>query len=213
MLFADNFFVAWSTKDQPNQPTLFAPTITISEQMYLQMKNGVPVDMRALDVLRRQGSGGLAIDIYMWLAYRMNYLSRPTLVPWLALSNQFGGQYARLRAFKAHFLKQLPFVELAYPGLNIVVQENGLLLIPSARAVPKKFPKAAKLLEPPTSKQLPIEPVKTLVSPENAATWPGKIKRHYLRRLGLPGALFGDCWFSTYFLIISRGAPPQETAA
>ena len=74
----------------------------------------------------------LAIDLYVWLTYRMSYLNRPTLIPWNSLQAQFGSRYGRLRDFKRSYLSHLTDVLLVYPAVRLSEQPNGLLLFPSS---------------------------------------------------------------------------------
>jgi hypothetical protein len=76
--------------------------------------------------------------LLVWLSHRLGYVRRTQLVPWAALSEQFGSDYARLRDFKAVILKQLRDVLAVYPGANVTVAANGLLLAPSRTAIPRK---------------------------------------------------------------------------
>ncbi len=128
----------WSARDTaPDADSLLPSTITLSAEFYESiLRNPVPIDLRALKMLRSQGSGGLPIDLYVWLAYRMFSLREPTLVPWAMLEQQFGSQYTRPRAFKAELLKALPKVRTAWLKLKVAPSEDGLLLLPSPTPIP-----------------------------------------------------------------------------
>jgi len=129
---ADNWELWWSTKDTADQMPLWQSSITLSEKFYLSIvSDSIPVDLRALGALRAKGGGGLAIDIYTWLAHRMSYLRASTRIPWAMLELQFGSQYTRSRDFKSEFLKQLAAVKLVYPEVKASPYEHGLLLSPS----------------------------------------------------------------------------------
>ena len=77
------------------------------------------------------------IDILVWLSHRLSYLRRTQLVPWTLLAEQFG-DYGRPRDIKANLLKQLRAVLAVYPGANVDVTDDGLLLSPSRPAVPTR---------------------------------------------------------------------------
>jgi len=130
----------WSARD-PDDDQLLSSTITLSEEFYNSiLSNPLPVDMRALAYLRRQGTSGLPIDIYVWLAYRMHSLNRTGKdqhVSWKALQQQFGNQYRRERDFRPRFLGALPKVLAAYPWARegVKVTDNGLLLSPTRTPV------------------------------------------------------------------------------
>lgn len=135
---ADKALLWWDAQ-RPAQTALWASTVTLSEQFYNEVVNRpVPVDMRALRALKRSP---LALDLYAWLTYRMSYLGKPTMIPWGALSAQFGSDYARLRDFKAAFVAELQKVEVIYPEVRAMPADDGLTLLPSKPHVPK-LPKA-----------------------------------------------------------------------
>jgi hypothetical protein len=127
--FADRYELWWSPKADRQTEVLWPSSIVLSQQFYDAIVSApVPVDMRAIKALR---GSPLRLDIYTWLTHRMSYLRRPTTVPWEALAVQFGGDYTRLRAFRAVFLKQLDKVRAVYPGAEVHQAEHGLLLLPS----------------------------------------------------------------------------------
>jgi hypothetical protein len=84
--------------------------------------------MRALSALKKSP---LALDIYLWLTYRMFYLRKPTTIPWGVLAGQFGAGYAEPRQFKAAFLRELKKVQLVYPDAKLEDAPRGLMLLPS----------------------------------------------------------------------------------
>jgi hypothetical protein len=70
----------WWHPRQPGQESLWQSTVTLGERFFAEIiERPVPVDMRALRALRRSP---LALDLYVWLTYRMSYLRQPTAVPW-----------------------------------------------------------------------------------------------------------------------------------
>jgi len=91
-------------------------------------RSAVPVDLRAIRHLQRSP---LAVDLYVWLTYRMSYLKRPTLIPWQALQVQFGSDYSRLRDFEIHAVTQLEKVIRVYPTVRVSQTDTGLRLYPS----------------------------------------------------------------------------------
>ncbi len=129
--FADTWQLWWTPRDGDNE-MLWPSTITLSEKYYQSIVAApIPVDLRALAALRTHGGGGLPIDLYTWLAHRMSYLSRSTLVSWVLLSQQFGSQYTRLRDFRERLLEVLPKVLAVYPDAKVKPTADGLLLSPS----------------------------------------------------------------------------------
>lgn len=129
----DSALLWWSPK-APEQAALWKSVITLGEQFYKEIiERPVPIDMRALKALRKSP---LALDIYLWLSYRMFYLHSPISIPWAALQGQFGADYTRLRDFKAAFLRELKKVLVVYPEAKVAAVEIGaeggaLRLLPS----------------------------------------------------------------------------------
>jgi heat shock protein HslJ len=69
---------------------------------------------RALGYLKRSP---LAIDLYVWLTYRMSYLRKGTLVPRMSLEEQFGAD-SRPRDFRESVLIHFIEVLLVYPAVR-----------------------------------------------------------------------------------------------
>jgi hypothetical protein len=101
------------------------------------MEHAVPLDEHAIAKLK---NSALALDAYVWLVHRLHRLDKQTVVPWHALSQHFGSvSEHRVLAFR---LKEaLKDVMAVYPGANIEPTAKGLVLRPSAPAVPSnKYP-------------------------------------------------------------------------
>lgn len=119
----------WANKEELGQEGLWNSEVRLSQEFFQSIENGpVPVDLAAIRAL---GGSSLRIDMYMWATYRMYYLTKPTRIKWADLSNQFGAQYGRIRAFKAAFIKELQAVQIVYPALNAEVTPDYLILRPS----------------------------------------------------------------------------------
>jgi len=131
---ADRHVLWWDAK-KPEQAALWQSSVTLTERFYEEViSSPVPIDMRALRALRRSP---LALDVYVWLTYRMSYLRKPTTIPWKALEAQFGADYKRTRAFKEAFLKHLKTVNEVYREAKVEESRDGLVLRPSRPHTPK----------------------------------------------------------------------------
>ena len=111
----------WWDPKNPEQASLWKSTVTLSEEFFSEIVDRpVPIDLRALKVLKRSP---LALDIYCWLTYRVSYIKGPVSIPWVALQQQFGSQYAETaqgrRHFRAEFLKQLKKVLTVYSSVQV----------------------------------------------------------------------------------------------
>ena len=90
-----------SLTDNDTQGSLWQERVLLNEQFYAALvAHPVPVSETAL---RAIGARSLAIDTYIWLAYRLHSLRADTTVGWAALHAQFGAGFSRLRDFATPF--------------------------------------------------------------------------------------------------------------
>lgn len=128
----------WANREDPGDQALWASEVRLSQEFYDSIINApVPIDLKALRAL---GGSSLRIDLYLWATHRMYYLRKPTRIKWEDLNNQFGAQYARVRAFRTAFIKALEEVKIVYPALNTEVTPQYLILKPSLTHVPTNKP-------------------------------------------------------------------------
>lgn len=151
----------WWKPREPDQLPLWQSTVTLSSEFFEEIiERPVPVDMAALKALKRSP---LALDIYLWLTYRMSYLQRDTVIPWELLQRQFGADYAQdaqgHRDFKKFFIKRLGNVIAIYEKARVAPMERGLLLKPSPPHVAKRpfiMPEGKKVQVPAPPPLVPI---------------------------------------------------------
>jgi hypothetical protein len=104
-------------------------TVELSESFFKSItERPVPVCESAIRVL---GERCMALDLYLWLAYRLHSLPRPTVVPWASLHSQFGAATRLLKHFKPHFAREIEAALAAYPGARVELREDGIRLHPS----------------------------------------------------------------------------------
>jgi hypothetical protein len=94
----------------------------------------VPVREEAIQAI---GTRSLAIDVYIWLAYRLHSLAKPTPVSWPAVHAQFGAGFRLVRQIKPTFIEALRMALAVYPEACVDADKQGLILHPSPPAVPK----------------------------------------------------------------------------
>lgn len=113
-------FVFWNDKN-PEQRGLWESTLILTDDFYNSVATRpVPIDLRVLHALSKSP---LAMDIYVWLVYRIFVLRvsghSQALIPWVGLKEQFGSCYASdlkgLKNFKGKFMTRLKEVLLFYP--------------------------------------------------------------------------------------------------
>jgi hypothetical protein len=104
-------------------------SVRLSANFYEQLrKHPVPIWEPALGHIANQS---MAIDVYIWLSYRLHSLTRPTPISWVALHGQFGGGFKHLPQFKAHFRQAVGTACAVYPDAHVDIQQSGLVLHPS----------------------------------------------------------------------------------
>ena len=133
---ASQYQLWWDAK-APQQRCLFQSSVTLGEGFYKEIiDRPIPVNMEALKVLKKSP---LALDLYVWLTYRLSYLGKPTTIPWEALQSQFGSDYTRIRRFKTKVGEALSKVVALYPEAKFEIDPVGLRLFPSRPHVSRKL--------------------------------------------------------------------------
>jgi hypothetical protein len=103
--------------------------VELSESFYRAVReHPVPVSEAAVRAL---GERCMALDVYMWLAYRLHALGRETFVPWGRLFMQFGAATNALKHFKPRFARDLEMALAVYPAAAARLGEDGMTLAPS----------------------------------------------------------------------------------
>jgi hypothetical protein len=121
--------------DGSSQLQLWRESVKLDEGFYQSLiDHPLPLREAAIKEISRRS---MAIDVYIWLAYRLHELSRPISISWKALQDQFGAGFNRLRAFREKFREPLALALAAYPEAKISIDEAGMILYPSAPPVPQ----------------------------------------------------------------------------
>jgi hypothetical protein len=118
-----------------DQPTLWQDRVRLDQGFWRSLReHPVPVREEAIKAI---GTRSLAIDVYIWLAYRLHALPKSTMVSWPAVHGQFGAGFRLVRQIKPTFLEALTLALAVYPEARVSVEKEGITLHPSAPAVPK----------------------------------------------------------------------------
>ncbi|MDA0967613.1 MAG: replication protein RepA [Proteobacteria bacterium] len=109
----------WLSKDV-SQPQLWEPTLTLSDDFMSALSNThTIIDLRPLIELQ---SSPRAMDMYMWLSYRIKKVNRPVKISYEDLHNIFGLQTKTLKKFKENFKESirtaLPYIKNANVDLD-----------------------------------------------------------------------------------------------
>ena len=120
----------------PQQSSLWQEKVRLDEG-FLKSLREHPVPIRE-EAIRIIGTKSMAIDIYIWLAYRLHVLSKATPISWLSLHTQFGTGFKHLRQFKPTFADALALATAVYPEAKIEIGQDGLTLNPSTPPIPER---------------------------------------------------------------------------
>ena len=117
------------------QETSFVEGVRLGESFYSALKrHPVPIWEPALQHIQ---NNSMALDLYVWLAYRLHILQKPTSVHWGALHGQFGAGFKAQRHFRPTFGSNLRLALATYPDARVDERENGVILHPSRPPVAK----------------------------------------------------------------------------
>lgn len=129
-------------REDDRQQQLWEETVQLSETFFKALQaHPVPVQEAALREIANQS---LAIDIYVWLAYRLHSLNKPTQISWQALYTQFGAGFARIEDFRPKMRRALKYALAVYPDARVNEwtqgrRAAGLELHPSRSPVAKRY--------------------------------------------------------------------------
>jgi hypothetical protein len=118
-----------------NQASLWQDRVRLDAGFWRSLReHPVPVREEAIKAI---GTRSLAIDVYVWLAYRLHALTRETPVTWTAIHAQFGAGFRQVRQIKPTFAEALQMALAVYPEARVDLEKEGIVLHPSPPAVPK----------------------------------------------------------------------------
>ncbi len=118
------------------QPSFWQDRVRLDEGFWRSLREH-PVPVRE-EAIRAISTRSLAIDVYIWLAYRLHSLNKPTPVSWAALHAQFGAGFKLARQLKPTFAEALKLALAVYPEAHVEPARNGITLYPSSPAVPRQ---------------------------------------------------------------------------
>src|SRR5208337_23173 len=91
-------------------------------------RHPVAIDRSAVQRIR---NSPVALDVYLWLSYRLPALERDTPISWMALHKQFGHGIGVMRFFKRPFAENMELARSVYPTANFNLTSSGIILRPS----------------------------------------------------------------------------------
>jgi hypothetical protein len=129
---------AMFVSDDSTQGDLFIETARLSEGFFEQLqKHPVPIEEAAV---KQIANNSMALDVYVWLSYRLHSLREPRPISWKALHAQFGRGIIRMDHFKQHFRETLELALAVYPDADVSLDgATGIILRPSRPPIPTRI--------------------------------------------------------------------------
>jgi len=127
----------WLEKDE-NQRTLWQPELELSRDYYeVLQSHRVPTVFPALVAMQ---DNPRAMDVYVWLSYRLPRAKAPTRIPYRHLHPIFGHGIKLLKHFKVEFVNALKEACRYYDKARIAVSDKDYItLYPSPSPVPERY--------------------------------------------------------------------------
>jgi hypothetical protein len=91
-----------------------------------------PVEVQEA-AIRQLGEHCRALDIYLWLAFRLPHIDQEVRLSWKALHAQFGQGVRNIRHFRKDFRGDFERALQVYPGARALLVEDGAQLLPSPK--------------------------------------------------------------------------------
>jgi hypothetical protein len=118
-------------------------TVELDDAFFKSLtENPLPLRESAIKQLSGRST---ALDLYIFLSYRLHVLERPMPVSWTSLFHQFGAGSKNQWIFTQNIKDPLQLALAAYPEAKVDITESGLILNPSDSPVPKNHPWAKRL--------------------------------------------------------------------
>lgn len=115
--------------ERGSEAALWREVVLLDEVFYeTLLRHSLPLSEAGV---RACGPSSVSLDIYIWLAYRLHHISKPTEVSWAALKAQFGQHYSKASTFKSEFQRPLTNALRAYPEAKVELGPRGVTLYPS----------------------------------------------------------------------------------
>jgi len=111
------------------QGSLWEEQVVLDPVFYKALRDHpVPLQEAAIRQLRDRS---MSLDLYVWLAWRLHTITKPTPITWTAIHTQFGAGFDKLFHFKPRFTEALSAAVAAYPEARVELGDKGIVLFPS----------------------------------------------------------------------------------
>src|SRR3712207_682652 len=134
-IIKSGLFFHESAKGDGRQESLFEDRVLLDADFFEQLRRH-PVPLRDAAIQQLKDSS-TALDIYVWLAFRLHHLDRRVPIGWKDLYQQFGAGYQHLWRWRPRFVDALGEAVAAYPEARVDVEDSHIVLHPSPPPVSK----------------------------------------------------------------------------
>ena len=118
----------WNTEDVDENHGEWESLVRLNKDFFNEIiRHAVPLDMRVLSALK---NSPLALDLYMFISWRVFKINKPVFISWESLQQQLGGQYTDLKVFSRDCRMHLTRIKALRPDLNINFLPGRLCLKP-----------------------------------------------------------------------------------
>ncbi len=131
--FVKNAVLVDSDGEDERDP--FQDTVELDDAFFESLREH-PLPLRESAIKQLAGKS-TALDLYVFLSYRLHVLPRATPVSWKSLYHQFGAGCSTQKAFVSNIKDPLALALAVYPEAKVEINEQGVILHPSASPVPK----------------------------------------------------------------------------
>jgi hypothetical protein len=112
--------------EDSTQGALWEERVVLDEAFFAALRDHpVPLLEAAIRQLRDRS---MSLDIYVWLAWRLHRLGKPTSISWPGLHAQFGSGFKAIRQFKPRFTEALGAALAAYPEARVDLGDKAITL-------------------------------------------------------------------------------------
>jgi Plasmid encoded RepA protein len=134
-IIKSGLFFRDAAKGDDRQESLFEDRVLLDADFFEQLRRH-PVPLRDAAIQQLKDSS-TALDIYVWLAFRLHHLEQRTPIGWKDLYQQFGAGYQHMWRWRPRFTDALAEAVAAYPEARVDVEDSHIVLHPSPPPVPK----------------------------------------------------------------------------
>lgn len=130
VLVAKKAYIFWHPKKH-DEPMLWQSTMELTQDFFQEcITRPVPVDLRVMDAL---STSPMAMDVYVWMTWRVSKARHVSTLPWEYLMLHFGSAAGtEVRTFRRHFIRALKLVQTAanwHPSITLD-ETDGLTIYP-----------------------------------------------------------------------------------